>query len=249
MDFKDKIALITGATSGIGRGMAEALLQEGAKVIINYSKNEDMANETKSRFQKYANQTLYIKTDVSDEVQVENMYREIKEKFQKIDYLINNAAYDVMASIEDFDIKEFRREIDVNLVARFIMIQKGIPLLKKSETPRIINIASRLATRPMLDSSAYCVTEAATVMLTKVCALELSKYGIKVNTISPSLTLTPLAMQSYTKEEIEESAKKNPSHRVGTIEDTVNVMKFLLKEESEYINGENINVNGGILLL
>lgn len=110
------------------------------------------------------------------------MYQKINEKFQRLDYVINNAAYDVMASIEDFKLSDFRREIDVNLIGRFIIIQKAIPLLKKSETPRIINIASRLGTKPMLDSSAYCMTEAATIMLTKVCALELSKYAIKVNT-------------------------------------------------------------------
>ncbi|MFR0822051.1 MAG: SDR family NAD(P)-dependent oxidoreductase [Clostridia bacterium] len=249
MTFKNKVALITGSTSGIGRGMAEALLQEGAKVIVNYSKNEEWANETKTLFKPYGEQVCYIKADVSDEKQVEVMYQKIDEKFQRLDYVINNAAYDVMASIEDFKLSDFRREIDVNLIGRFIIIQKAIPLLKKSETPRIINIASRLGTKPMLDSSAYCMTEAATIMLTKVCALELSKYAIKVNTISPSLTLTPLARQSYTEAEIEASAKKNPSHRVGKIEDTVNLMKFLLKEESEYINGENINVNGGILLV
>lgn len=249
MEFQGKIALITGSTSGIGRGMAEALLKEGANVIVNYSKNEEMADETKKLFEKYAKQVMFIKADVANEKQVEEMYEQIDKQFHGLDYIINNAAFDIISSIEEFDLKDFRREVEVNLTGRFIIIQKGIPLLKKSKTPRIINIASRLGTKPMLDSSAYCMTEAATIMLTKVSALELSKYNIKVNTISPSLTLTPLARQSYTEKEIEETAKRNPSHRLGTIEDTVNVMKFLLKEESEYINGENINVNGGILLI
>ena len=249
MEFQGKIALITGSTSGIGRGMAEALLKEGANVIVNYSKNEEMADETKKIFEKYAKQVMFIKADVANEKQVEEMYEQIDKQFHGLDYIINNAAFDIISSIEEFDLKDFRREVEVNLTGRFIIIQKGIPLLKKSKTPRIINIASRLGTKPMLDSSAYCMTEAATIMLTKVSALELSKYNIKVNTISPSLTLTPLARQSYTEKEIEETAKRNPNHRLGTIEDTVNVMKFLLKEESEYINGENINVNGGILLI
>ncbi len=85
--------------------------------------------------------------------------------------------------------------------------------------------------------------------MTQVCALELSKYNIKVNTVSPSLTLTPLAKQSYTEEEIKETAMKNPSKRLGECEDTANVVLFLLSKEADYINGENINVNGGILLV
>lgn len=86
-------------------------------------------------------------------------------------------------------------------------------------------------------------------MLTKCCALELSKYNIKVNTVSPSLTLTPLALKSYSEQEIKEIAMKNPSKRLGKPEDTANTVLFLLSEEADYINGENVNVNGGILLI
>ena len=87
-------------------------------------------------------------------------------------------------------------------------------------------------------------------MLSKCCALELTpKYNIKVNTVSPSLTLTPLARQSYTDEEIKATAQKNPSKRLGEVEDTVNAVLFLLSEKADYINGENLNVNGGILLV
>lgn len=87
-------------------------------------------------------------------------------------------------------------------------------------------------------------------MLSKCCALELTpKYNIKVNTVSPSLTLTPLAKQRYTDEEIKATAQKNPSKRLGKVEDTVNAVLFLLSEEADYINGENLNVNGGILLV
>lgn len=85
-------------------------------------------------------------------------------------------------------------------------------------------------------------------MLTKCCALELSKYNIKVNTVSSSLMLTPLGMQSYSEEEIKATAEKNPSKRLGTVEDTANLVLFLLSEQADYINGENVNINGGILL-
>lgn len=250
MDFKDKVILVTGATSGIGQGIAKKLLELGAKVIVNYAHSEEKANETKDMFGKYTDNVLFIKADVSNENDVKNMFEMINKKYGRLDGLVNNAAYDKINSIENLTPEEFRKELDVNLVGRWMCIKYCIPLMKKVKSPRIVNIASRLADRPALDSVAYCTCESATVMLTKCCALELtSKYNIKVNTVSPSLTLTPLAKQSYTEEEIKLTAKKNPSKRLGEIEDTVNAVLFLLSEEADYINGENLNVNGGILLV
>jgi len=247
--FKDRVALVTGSTSGIGQQIAKQLLEQGAKVVINYAHNEKNTEETREKLKEFENNMLIIKADVSDEEQVKNMYNKIDEKFGKLDFVVNNAVYDKICSIEDLTPEEFRKELDVNVVARWLIIKYAIPLLKKSDYPRVVNIASRLGTKPMEDSVAYCVSEAGTIMLTKCCALELSKYNIKVNTVSPSMTLTPFAKKSYTEEEIKATAMKNPSKRLGECEDTANLVLFLLSKEADYINGENINVNGGILLV
>jgi len=249
IDFKDKIVLVTGSTSGIGRQIAKQLLENGAKVIINYGHNDKLAKEMMEGLSNFRDNILLIKCDLSKANEVDNMFNEIKEKFIKLDGLVNCAAYDKVLSIEDLTIEEYRHELDVNVVARWQCIKNAIPLMKKSDRPRIINIASRLGTKPMEDSVAYCTCEAATIMLTKCCALELSKYNIKVNTVSPSLTLTPLGMQSYSEEEIKATAERNPSKRIGTVEDTANLVLFLLSDKADYINGENVNVNGGILLV
>ena len=249
LNFKDKVVLITGSTSVIGQGIAKALLEEGAKVIINYAHNEDKAEETRNILKDYRENALFIKADISDEKSVVNMYKTIEETFGKIDALVNNAVYDKIFSIEDLTAEEYRKELDVNVVARWMCIKYAIHLLKKSDMPRIVNIASRLGSKPMESSVAYCTSEAATIMLTQCCALELTpKYNIKVNTVSPSMTLTPLAKKSYTEEEIKDTAKKNPSGRLGEIEDTVSAVLFLLSDKADYINGENLNINGGILL-
>lgn len=249
LNFNDYVYLITGSTSGIGQGIAKELLENGASVVVNYAHNEENANSTRELFKKYENQTLFIKADVSNEDDVKNMFERINEKFGRLDGLVNNAVYDKIFSIEDLSAEEYRKELDVNVVGRWLCSKYAIPLLEKSERPRIINIASRLGTKPIDDSVAYCTCEAATIMLTQCCALELTpKYGIKVNTVSPSMTLTPFAKQSYTENEIKETANKNPSKRLGEIEDTVNAVLFLLSDKADYINGENLNVNGGILL-
>lgn len=250
MSFKDKVILITGSTSGIGQGIAKALLEEGANVVINYAHNETNAEETRELFKDYSNNTLFVKADISDEKAVINMYEKIEEKFGGLDGLVNNAVYDKIFSIEDLTAEEYRKELDVNVVARWMCIKYAIPLLKKSKMPRVVNIASRLGSRPMDSSIAYCTSESATIMLTQCCALELTpKYNIKVNTVSPSMTLTPFAKKSYTEEEIKSTAMKNPSRRLGEVQDTVNAVLFLLSEKADYINGENLNVNGGILLV
>lgn len=247
--IKNKIVLITGATSGIGKQIAKQLCDEGATVIINYSNNEEKAQQTQKEFADSNYSFTILKADVSKEDDVLNMMNIVESKYGRLDYLINNAGIDFMESIEEFNMDNFRKEIDVNLIGRFICIQKAIPLLKKSNDPKVINIASRLGTKPMELSAPYCISEAGTIMLTKVCALELSKYNIKVNTVSPSMTLTPLALQSYTDEDIKEMEKKNPSKRLGKPEDIANTVCFLLSDKADYINGENINVNGGILLV
>lgn len=250
MNFKDKVFLITGATSGIGQEIARSLLELGANVIVNYAHNEENAEKTKKMFYKYNDNVLFIKADVSNENDVKLMFEKTKERFGRLDGLVNNAAYDKINSIEELTPEEFRKELDVNVVGRWMCIKYAIELLKNSQMPRIVNIASRLGTKPAMDSVAYCTAESATIMLTKCCALELTpKYNIKINTVSPSLTLTPLAMQSYTEDEIKITAQKNPSKRLGKVEDTANAVLFLLSEESDYINGENLNVNGGILLV
>lgn len=197
---------------------------------------------------EYKDNILLIKADLSNENDINMMFDEISKKYNKLDGLVNCAAYDKVLSIEDLTVEEYRYELDVNVVTRWQCIKNAISLMKKSNAPRVVNIASRLGTRPMEDSVAYCTCEAATIMLTQCCALELAEYNIKVNTVSPSLTLTPLGMQSYTEEEIKATAEKNPSKRLGKTEDTANLVLFLLSDKADYINGENVNVNGGILL-
>ena len=158
MNFKDKVFLITGSTSGIGQGIAKALLEEGAKVVINYAHNEENAEETKKLLKEYQDRTLFIKADISQEKAVIDMYKKIEEKFNKLDGLVNNAVYDKIFSIENLPIDEFRKELDVNVVARWMCIKYAIPLLKKSSMPRIVNIASRLGVKPIEDSVAYCTS-------------------------------------------------------------------------------------------
>ncbi len=244
MNFKNKVALVTGGTSGIGKEIAKQLLRNGAKVIINYAHNEENYKKTKNELEEYKDNVLFIKADVSNEDEVIIMF----EQIGKLDYLINNAGTNIDSYIEEFNIENFRRVLDVNLVGKVICTKHAIPLLKNSKSPSIVNIASRLGTRPCVEASAYCSAEAGIINFTQASALELSKYSIRVNTVSPSLTITPLALEGWTESEIESYKQNNPLKRLGETIDIANAVLFLLSEDASYINGENLNVNGGSLL-
>lgn len=243
-EFDNRVALVTGGTSGIGKEIAKQLLINGAKVIINYGHNEENYENTKKEFEEYKDKVIFIKADISNEDEVIEMFN----KIEKLDYLINNAGTNIDSYIETFYIQDFRKVIDVNLIGKVICTKYAIPLLKNSESASIVNIASRLGTKPCIEASAYCSAEAGVINFTKASALELSKYKIRVNTVSPSLTVTPLALYGWTDEEIEEQKENNPLKRLGETIDIANAVLFLLSDKASYINGENINVNGGSLL-
>lgn len=162
-NFKNKVALVTGGTSGIGKEIAKQLLINGAKVIINYSNNEENCLNTKREFKEYEDKVTFIKADVSCEDEVIRMFKQI----EKLDYLINNAGTNIDSYIETFNIEDFKKVLDVNLVGKLICTKHAIPLLKNSETPSIVNIASRLGTRPCIEASAYCAAEAGIINFTR----------------------------------------------------------------------------------
>lgn len=240
-----KHIVITGGTSGIGKGLVERFLNDG-EIVFVISKSKEHILETKKELNN--KNVFFIQADLIKEDDVTTAFKYIGEKTDKIDVLINNAAYDKMSSIEYYDYSEYKKIITTNLCGKFLCINKGLKLLKKSDYPSVINIASRLADRPMKDSAGYCSAAAGIVMLTKCAALEFEDYGIRVNCVSPSLTKTPLSVKSYSEEEILRTKNINPRKRLCEIDDIYEVIKFLISPNSDYINGENINVNGGILL-
>lgn len=247
--FKGKVAFITGSTSGFGEAIATLLAENGATVILNYAHNDERAMIVKSKIEKIGTVGECIKADIGNEDDINKIFEIIKKKYGKLDYLVNNAAIDLDADFENYITENFKKVMDTNITGKFLCIKNAIPLMKNSVSPRIVNIASRFAEKPLIGDAAITISEAAVVMLTKQAALELAKYKIRVNTVSPALAITPFTQAFITDEGFEEYAKRNPSGRVCKSIDVANTVVFLLSDEGEYINGENVNVNGGILLL
>ena len=245
MEFNNKIALVTGGTSGIGQEIVKQLLINGANVIINYAHNEEQRLETEKEFYQYKDKIIFIKADVSSEIDVKNMLDVIKTKYGRLDYLVNNAGANVDEFIEDINLKNYMKVINTNFIGKVLCTKHAISLLKNSDTPSIVNVSSTLGIKPCEESSAYCAAAAAIINFTKASALELSKYKIRVNSICPGFTPTSLSLDSWSKEEIEYKKATNPLERLGEPIDMANVVIFLLSNKASYINGENISVNGG----
>lgn len=243
-----KIALITGASSGIGAEIAIVLARQNFNICINFSKSVNKAKTVKDIIEKNGGMAIIYRADITKESQVKKMFNYINDTFGLLDVLVNNAGIYSPDFIENYSHTNWQKIINTNLCGKILCTKYAVPLLKKSFFPKIINIASRSATKPSRESSAYCCAASAIVMLSKVSALELEKYNIKVNTISPGLTKTNMTKSICSTMEFENYINDNPSHRIGLPSDVANVVSFLVSEKADFINGENINVSGGIIL-
>lgn len=236
-----KVALVTGGTSGIGKEIVLELLKEGCQVITCYSKNDNLASDLINE----ANNSCLsvVRCDVSNEDDVIKMMQEIKEKYGYLDYLVNNAGTFIDNFIEDFDIKDFKKVLDVNLIGKVICTKYAYSIMNKGES--IVNISSHLGVVPCEESSAYCVATAGIINFTKATALEYSAKKIRANCICPAFTPTPLSLRRWTQDEIDKKLSETPLGRFATPEDTAKLCLFLLSDNSSFITGENIWINGG----
>ncbi|MCM1052867.1 MAG: SDR family oxidoreductase [Ruminococcus sp.] len=241
--MKNKIALVTGGTSGIGKGIVKVLLDSGIKVVTCYSNNENNAKELEKEINN--KNLLIIKCDVSKEDQVIKMFKTIKERFGKIDYLVNNAGTFIDNLIKDFNIEEFKKVLDINLLGKVICTKYAYEFMNNGGS--IVNISSHLGVVPCTESPAYCVAAAGIINFTKATALEYADKNIRANSICPAFTPTPLSLKGWKEEEIQQKLKETPLGRFATPEDTAKLCLFLLSDDASFITGENIWINGGRL--
>lgn len=240
---ENKIALVTGGTSGIGKEIVKELLNKKCIVITCYHENENAANKTKDEFN---NENLVIvKCDVSEESEVIEMFNMIKNKYGHIDYLVNNAGTFIDNYIKDFDIDEFKKVIDTNLIGKVMCTKYAYPIM--NDGGAIVNISSHLGVVPCAESPAYCAAAAGIINFTKATALEFADRKIRANSICPAFTPTPLSLKGWKQEEIDQKLKDTPLGRFATPEDTAKLCIFLLSDDASFITGENIWINGGRL--
>ena len=243
----NKVALITGATRGIGKQIALTLAKEEYDIVINYRSENEELSEVKKEIEANNVKCITVKGDVSNFKDCENMIKEAIEEFGQIDVLVNNAGITKDTLLMRMTKDDFEKVINVNLVGTFNMSKNVIPYMMKKRNGRIINISSVVGISGNAGQTNYAASKAGIIGFTKSLAKEVASRNILVNAVAPGFIET--SMTAVLKDEIkEEIAKQIPLKRMGTPEDVANVVSFLVSEKSNYITGQVINIDGGMLM-
>ncbi|MFC0013828.1 MULTISPECIES: glucose 1-dehydrogenase [Allobacillus] len=235
-----QVAIITGGVSGIGEATARLFIEEGANVIIadvNNPKGEELANELGDR-------ATYIYTDVTEEEEVKRLIDQTVDNFGKLDILFNNAGVGPVMDTAEMNDDQWNRVIEVNLNGVFYGIKHAVNHFREKGSGIIINTASMLGHVGQSQTAAYSASKAGVVNLTRTTALEYAKYNVRVNAVCPGYVKTPL-MEQLEEGDIEELAKVTPLGRLGKAEDVAKAVLFLATDDSSFITGTSLIVDGG----
>jgi len=250
-DLSGEKAIVTGAAQGLGEQMALALAEAGADVAVVDMKIEGADKEAES-FRNLARDSISIKADVTKVSDVENMVKITEERFGKIDILINNVGYHISKNIEETSEWEWDFIINTNLKSFFLCSKYAIPHLKKTKGC-IINMSSMVGLVGQSNAGAYSATKGGIIAMTKGMALDFAKDGIRVNCICPGWIMTPLVDDWFSQQPDEQKAREyinsvHPLGRIGTIEECGRVALFLATEDSSFMTGSIMTVDGGVTL-
>lgn len=247
--LQGKVAIITGAAGGIGKGMAMAYVKEGAKVAI-IDLNKEAGEQTIKELQEYSPESIFIQANLMEHDKLAGIVKEVAEKFGKIDILINNAHASKQAMIEDLTQEHFDLSFNTGFYPTFYFMQAALPYLKETQG-KIINFASGAGINGHPKQASYAAAKEAIRAITRVAADEFGPFGINVNIISP-IANSP-GVQEWAKnapEDYNEMLNRIPLRRLGELEsDLGRVAVFLGSEDSDYITGQTIMVDGGSIKL
>lgn len=243
----DKCALITGATRGIGKQIAITLAEQGYNIALNYRKENEELENTKKEIEKIGVQILAVKGDVANFEDCENFVKQVIERFGQIDVLVNNAGITKDMLLMRMKKEDFEQVIDTNLVGTFNVTKNVVPYMMKARSGRIINISSVVGISGNAGQTNYSASKAGIIGFTKSLAKEIASRNILVNAVAPGFIETN--MTDVLKDDVKQEIAKNiPLKRMGTTQDVANVVKFLASDDSSYITGQVINVDGGMLM-
>jgi len=247
MKFKDKVAIVSGGSRGIGRAIALELASEGASVAFNYLKSQDRALELKKEIESKGGKALVFKADVKDLDAMKNMVAETMEHFGRLDIVINNAGILRDKALMLMEAEDWEEVISTNLSGSFNLIKAAIVTFMKQKEGIIINITSVAGLRGMPRQVNYSASKAGLVGLTKSLAKEVASYNIRVNAIAPGYIDTD--MVGGLKEDYkDELIKRIPLNRFGSPEEVAKVVTFLASDQSRYITGQVISIDGGLAI-
>ncbi|MDD5196294.1 MAG: 3-oxoacyl-[acyl-carrier-protein] reductase [Candidatus Omnitrophota bacterium] len=245
--FKDKVAIVTGGSRGIGRALVLMLAQEGADVAFTYAKSVQEAESLSSEIKKLGRKVLALQMDVADFDKAKELVEKVKEGLGSLDILVNNAGIIRDKALMMMTKDDWREVIDTNLNGTFNVTRNAIVTFLKQKSGSIVNITSVSGVAGMSRQTNYAASKAGIIGFTKSLAKEVAPYNIRVNAVAPGFIETD--MISGLKDEFKEGLKKKiPLSRLGRVEDVSAAVKFLLSDAANFITGQTIIVDGGLFI-
>ena len=245
-DFVGRVAIVTGAARGLGRAAAARLLERGASVALNVRD----AERARATARELGGRCFAIPGDVARDGIPEELADKTLDQFGRIDILVNNAALPLTTRFEQITAEEWRRAVEVNLTAPFLLTQAVLPAMKAQHYGRIVNISSTAGRMvSTLGGAHYTATKTGLLGLTRAAAKELGVYGITVNAVCPGMIDTELTRESASPEQLERIARGYPIPRLGTALEVADTICFAASEAAGYITGAVFDINGGDLMI
>jgi glucose 1-dehydrogenase len=255
--LKDQKALVTGANSGIGRAVAVYLAKEGADVVVNYVAGEASAAEAVSEIEATGRRGLAIQADVSNEEQVQAMFRQMIDAFGTIDILVNNAGLQQDAPFDEMTLAQWNKVINVNLTGQFLCARESVREFKRRgvvpevscAAGKIISMSSVHEVIPWAGHVNYAASKGGVMLMTKSLAQEVAPHRIRVNSICPGAIRTPINTAAWeTPEAYAELMKLIPYNRIGETEDIARATAWMASDDADYVQGVSFFVDGGMTL-
>ena len=244
LDFTGKTALVTGATRGIGKAIADTLWASGAEVYLTGTKQDEIDFFNNELSQNGIKRKHYICVDFSNEESLIT-FLEFLSSIERIDICVNNAGINIVRDFCEVSYEEFIKVQQVNVFGPRQLLSVVVPKMKNHRYGRIVNIASIWSVINRPGRSSYGISKNAIHGLTKALSIELAEYGIMVNSVSPGFTMTELTKNTNTKEQLVELANKVSARRLADPQEQANVVAFLCSEQCSYMTGQNLIVDGG----
>ncbi len=249
MRLKDKVALVTGSSQGIGRAIALSFAGEGAAVAVDYRSHPEEAEAVVEQVEGSGGRALAVRADVSDPDDVKNLVKRTVEEFGRLDVMVNNAGVEEKMPFLETPLEVWNRVVAVNLTGAWLGCQEAARrMVEKGEGGRIINVSSVHEDRPMPTNSPYCAAKGGLRMLMRTIAVELAPHGITVNNIAPGAIETPINenLEEH-PDQMQKLLSEIPLGRIGQPEEVAGLALYLASEEAAYVTGSTFFIDGGMM--
>lgn len=246
MGCKGRVALVTGASGGIGAAIALALHRSGARVAVSYNRKRNRAAAVRERILAEGGEAFLVQADLTDAAAARDLVRAVEGEYGRLDILVNNAGARLEGLLIDTSVADFDRLVALHMRAPFVCSKAALPGMMQRMFGRIINVVSIWGEVGAANEVAYSAVKAGLIGFTKALAQEVGSAGITVNAVSPGIIATDM-LTGFDEEELDELRSATPVLRLGTPEDVARAVTFLADDDSDFITGQILGVNGGFV--